>query len=80
VADPSFDVTFDLGLMLCLALPHNTGGLGLFPVPKLSLQWTDTSATLGVLLNHLPLIRQSRINPGLINPSKGDSGDAESRV
>jgi hypothetical protein len=38
------------------------------------------TATLGVLLNHLLLRQESRINPGLINPSKGVSGDAESRV
>jgi hypothetical protein len=35
---------------------------------------------LGVLLNHLPLRRESRINPGLINPSKGVSRDAQRRV
>jgi hypothetical protein len=38
------------------------------------------AVTLGVLLNHLLLRQESRINPGLINPSKGVSGDAESRV
>jgi hypothetical protein len=32
------------------------------------------------LFNHLPLRRQSRINPRLINPSKGVTGDAESRA
>jgi hypothetical protein len=47
------------------------------PLPVLH---AHTEEALGVLFNHLPLRRQSRINAGLINPSKGVSGDAESRV